>query len=120
VATTVRSLFSSVVLTFASSCIAAEEPASCRDVSGNFRCNLENSWDMCRIRTPDGAVYSIKRLDSADPALLEGLRVAFDGGVGPLVGSFTVCIIGRNATDTYDGKPVYFATLTAFSLAPPK
>jgi len=115
----VASLLSTVALGFATSA-SAEEPIVCRDIAGSLRCNLSDPWDMCRIRTQDGAVYSLKHLSSADPALLDALKVAFNGGTGPLRGSFTVCITGRNPTGTYTGKPVYFANLTAFSLASPQ
>ena len=115
--TTPRSLLSLVALSIAASRIAAGE--QCSDVSGNFRCNLAIPTEVCHVLAPDGTVYSIKRLDSAEPALKEALKAAFDGGVGPLIGSFTVCITGRNPTDTYAGRPVYIATLAAFRLASP-
>jgi hypothetical protein len=93
--------------------MAADEMAGCRDVTGELTRTPAGSpmHYLYSLRAVDGEHISIERLESGDPSVLKPL---FGRGDGPIRGTFSICITGENPTETYDGKTVFRAKLTAF------
>jgi hypothetical protein len=107
-----------VVLVLIASCsgLAAGEAPQCRDVTGELMRTPGGSpvYYGYTLRTVDGELILIESLESGESQLLETFRPLFGRGDGPVAGSFTICITGKNPTPTYSGKTIFRARITAY------
>ena len=112
-----RSLSALFALIVASASAAANGDPHCRSVQGELLRTPSASSYTYRIRTSDGGFFIVESPETGASQLFEALKAQFGREDGPLRGSFMICVTGRNATDTYDGKPIWVARIKAYTPA---